>query len=124
MRSMRSPMIAMSRAAISSIRSTAAASQVGLSHSTQSRRPCNIASESKGRLAGFIAGSLDLQTNDVVSRRPYERDRRGDCKVKDLRETCMGQIGQIAIDAQGAWCKSQIIRVYSVLVRPNNELHA
>ena len=48
------PMIAMSRAAISSMRSTAGASQVGLSHSTQPRSPFSMASESKGRLAGFI----------------------------------------------------------------------
>jgi hypothetical protein len=33
-------------------------------------------------------------------------------------------IGQIAIDAQRAWCKSQIFRVYSVLVRLNNGRHA
>jgi hypothetical protein len=31
---------------------------------------------------------------------------------------------EIAIDAQLAWCKSQIFRIYSVLVRLNNGLHA
>src|SRR5258708_1736685 len=54
MRSIDAPMIAMSRAAMSSMRSTAPASKVGLSHSTQLRKPCSMASESKGRLAGFI----------------------------------------------------------------------
>src|SRR5580704_3574607 len=58
MRSIEAPMIAMSRAAISSMRSTADASQVGLSHSTQVRKPASMASESKGRLAGFIGFSL------------------------------------------------------------------
>src|SRR4030095_4835708 len=32
------------------------ASQVGLSHSTQARKPCSMVSESKGRLAGFMMG--------------------------------------------------------------------
>ena len=54
MRSIVAPMIAISRAARSSMRSTAPASQVGLSHSTQPRRPCSMDSESKGRLAGFM----------------------------------------------------------------------
>jgi hypothetical protein len=36
------------------MRSTADASQVGLSHSTQPRSPCSMVSESKGRLAGFM----------------------------------------------------------------------
>src|SRR5260221_11574823 len=40
--------------AMSSMRSTAAASHVGLSHSTQVRSPCSMVSESNGRLAGFI----------------------------------------------------------------------
>ena len=40
------------------MRSTAGASQVGLSHSTQPRSPCSMASESKGKLAGFIGFSF------------------------------------------------------------------
>src|SRR5438552_16535806 len=54
MRSMVAPMMAISRAARSSIRSTARASQVGLSHSTQARKPCSMVSESRGGLAGFM----------------------------------------------------------------------
>jgi hypothetical protein len=54
MRSIVAPAIAMSRAARSSMPLTALASQVGLSHSTQPRKPSSMASESKGRLAGFI----------------------------------------------------------------------
>jgi hypothetical protein len=43
------------------MRSTAGASQVGLSHSTQVRKPASMASESKGRLAGFMDFSLGLK---------------------------------------------------------------
>ena len=71
MRSIVAPMIAMSRAARSSIRSTAAASQVGLSHSTQPRKPCSMASVSNGRLAGFMLLSSrfghDRRTRDGVA---------------------------------------------------------
>ena len=53
MRSMAAPAIARSRAARSSMRSTAAGSCVGLSHSTHGRRPRSIVSRSKGRSAKF-----------------------------------------------------------------------
>src|SRR3981081_2021898 len=84
MRSIDAPMIAMSRAARSSMRSTARASQVGLSHSTQPRKPCSMASESKGRLAGFILlslGLLEFGARSFALRR-YENDPRRICKVK------------------------------------------
>src|SRR6218665_1779168 len=58
MRSMVAPMICMSRAARSSMPLTAFASHVGLSHSTQVRRPCNILSRSNGSSAGFIKSFL------------------------------------------------------------------
>src|SRR5579872_5547343 len=55
-------MTAISRAAKSSMRLTAVASQVGLSHSTQACRPSSMASESKGSLAGFMGcSSLSLE---------------------------------------------------------------
>jgi hypothetical protein len=34
------------------------------------------------------------------------------------------RIAEITIDAPWAWCKSQMIRIYSVLVRLNNGRHA
>src|SRR5271154_6716406 len=61
------PMIAISRAARSSMRLTAEASQVGLSLSTQARKPASMASESKGRWVGFIQGSRfqrDISTDE------------------------------------------------------------
>src|SRR5277367_6634061 len=60
-------MIAVSRAARSSMRLTAAASQVGLSLSTQARKPASMVSESKGRWVGFIQGSRfqrDISTDE------------------------------------------------------------
>jgi len=74
MRSIEAPMIAMSRAASSSMRSTAAASHVGLSHSTQVRRPCSMASESNGRLAGFMRALL--MTGHLVGESCIWRQRR------------------------------------------------
>src|SRR4051812_35264661 len=74
MRSIEAPMIAMSRAARSSMRSTAAASQVGLSHSTQVFRPCSMASESNGRLAGFMRALL--MTGHLVGESCIRRQRR------------------------------------------------
>src|SRR3954462_4801079 len=60
MRSMRAPISARSRAARSIIRFTAAASQVGLSHSIHGRSPASMASASKGRFVGFIGASQNL----------------------------------------------------------------
>src|SRR6202012_6027709 len=71
-----------SRAARSSIQLTAAASQVGLSHSTQARRPASMASESKGRLVGVIEGSRfqkEMSTDESAGRL---RRRGGDRFVK------------------------------------------
>src|ERR1700747_2482723 len=101
MRSMLAPMIAMSRAAMSSMRSTAGASQVGLSHSTQVRKPASMASESKGRLAGFM-DFLSFESRPLKFL--YENDLRGICKEPQKQvEACC----QIAIDAPRAWCKSK-----------------
>src|SRR5258708_2873343 len=77
-------MIAISRAARSSMRSTALASQVGLSHSTQLLSPCNMASESKGRLAGFI-GVLSVFDGVFLAAVLYENKRRRICKAKTRR---------------------------------------
>src|SRR6185369_7043488 len=83
MRSMVAPMIAISRAARSSMRSTACASQVGLSHSTQARRPCSMDSESKGRLAGFMDGVLPVRPECLGSMWTlYEKERREFVKGK------------------------------------------
>jgi hypothetical protein len=41
-----------------------------------------------------------------------------------LHATCIIRIGQIAIDAAGAWCKCQNDRIYSVLVSLNNGPYA
>src|SRR5215510_6164629 len=86
---MLAPMIAMSRAARSSMRSTAAAFQVGLSHSTQLRRPCSMVSESKGRLAGFMAAPGSSISVFAYCWRPsaYEKEQRSNCKVKTRRAT-------------------------------------
>src|SRR3979411_3313614 len=73
MRSIDAPMMAMSRAARSSMRSTAPASQVGLSHSTQLRSPSSIASGSNGRLAGFMA-SLNVRTDLTHDNARYPRE--------------------------------------------------
>src|SRR5579863_9279222 len=76
------PMTAISRAARSSMRLTAAASQVGLSLSTQARRPASMVSESKGRWVGFIQGSRfqrDISADGSAGRL---RRRIGDGFVK------------------------------------------
>jgi hypothetical protein len=51
------------------MRSTAAASQVGLSHSTQARKPCSITSQSNGRLAGLIKSHLTLVSCSMLAAR-------------------------------------------------------
>jgi hypothetical protein len=81
-------MIDMSRAVMSSMRSTAPASQVGLSHSTQTRNPCSMASVSNGRLAGFMSVSLGYRVvracRDAAKHRRfvYEIPWRRNCKAK------------------------------------------
>src|SRR5258705_12484178 len=101
MRSIVAPMIAISRAARSSMRSTAPASQVGLSHSTQLLSPCNMASESKGRLAGFM-GVLSVFDGVFLAAVLYENEPRRNCKAKTsrgmislpgkLRLACQGRV--------------------------------
>jgi hypothetical protein len=86
-------------------------------------------------LAGFMENLLRLglgsgPASAVRGRQPqaYENDRRSICKVKD--EGCgaaafaAGPSDQNPIDAQRAWCKSQNLKSYSVLVRPINGRHA
>jgi hypothetical protein len=57
-----------------------------------------------------------------------ENDRRSICKVKDRRwyqpGFAAGPSTKSAIDAHRAWCKSQMSRIYSVLLRLNNGPHA
>src|SRR6202142_4194381 len=76
------PMMAISRAARSSMRLTAAASQVGLSLSTQGRKPASMVSESKGRGVGFIQGSRFQRDNSTDESTVWLRRRIGDGFVK------------------------------------------
>ena len=94
-----------------------------------------MASESNGRLAGFMEILLRLglglgPASAARGRQPqaYENDRRSICKVKDERRGAaaftVGPFDQNPIDAQRAWCKSQNLKSYSVLVRLIDGRHA
>src|SRR5258708_15303371 len=75
MTSMRAPMMARSRAATPIILLTAAASKVGLSHTTQVRRPASIVLASNGRSLGFIVAPCHVAT--VACRNPDRMFRAG-----------------------------------------------
>jgi hypothetical protein len=71
--------------------------------------------------------------DDVDAFELEENDRRSICKVKDRRCNPMAfvagpyaktRLTRIALGASLAWCKSQMSRIYSVLLRLNNGPHA
>jgi hypothetical protein len=78
-------------------------------------------------LAGFIEGSLDLQTNDICLARLTRGIGEEFVKGKICAKLAwVGSVkSRLTGKALGARVnKAQIAKIYSVLVRPNNELDA
>jgi hypothetical protein len=71
--------------------------------------------------------------DDADAVKPDENDPRSICKVKDRRcnqpafaivSYAKTRLTRIALGASLTWCKSQMSRIYSVLLRLNNGPHA
>jgi hypothetical protein len=110
MRSIVAPAIAMSRAARSSMRSTGAASQVGLSLSTHGRRHSSFASASKRSAAKFTIVILSVRVESMRKRCEAISNkagylRNGGCATQRrnvrARPAGSGIAGQFALQRRG-----------------------